>query len=80
MGAVGVAAAAIVNVDGGTWNYGVSSSKVWSYYQHHQKEHRASVSNGDGNYQDSWWKAPGVEARAETYATWSGNKSYYDVR
>ncbi|RMC46834.1 hypothetical protein F5ESL0230_02460 [Lactobacillus sp. ESL0230] len=32
--------------DGGTWNYGVGSVYVWSYYQHKSRLHRSSVRPG----------------------------------
>ncbi|WP_206165619.1 lactococcin 972 family bacteriocin, partial [Mammaliicoccus sciuri] len=35
----GIVKAYQVNVDGGTWNYGVSSQYVWSNYYHGKKTH-----------------------------------------
>ena len=75
-----IANAAVVQVEGGTWNYGTNKTKVWSHYQHQRRTHSASVGNGDGNWQKSGWKRPGRLAKAETYRTTRNNQSFYDVK
>lgn len=67
-----------VNVQGGTWNYGVGSTYVWSYYSHNRRTHKASV---HGAYDaSSGWTRKGIQARASAQKAAFGNKSYYDVK
>lgn len=75
-----VAAAAVVNVDGGTWNHGRDNSHVWSDYHHPARDHKTSVVNGKGNFATSGWVSPDQWAKSSTFSTWFGNKSFYDVR
>ncbi|WP_018118431.1 lactococcin 972 family bacteriocin [Corynebacterium mastitidis] len=42
-GGAAAALATQVNVDGGTWNYGVEGGKVWSNYYHGARSHGSSV-------------------------------------
>lgn len=72
------ALAATVYAQGGTWNYGVGNTYVWSYYSHNGRTHSASVK---GNYStSSGWTRPGVTARASATKAWTGNQSYYNVK
>ncbi|MEU5692420.1 lactococcin 972 family bacteriocin [Actinosynnema sp. NPDC020468] len=69
------ALATVVNVGGGTWDYGVDSARVWSNYYHGSKCHGSSVV---GAYYDSSGDTrAGITARASAPAKGSGNKSYY---
>lgn len=70
--------AATVYAGGGTWNYGVGTKYVWSYYSHSSKVHKSSVLGR--NYISSGWTRKGVQARASTEKAITGNKSYYDVK
>ncbi|HAJ53259.1 MAG TPA: lactococcin 972 family bacteriocin [Lactobacillus sp.] len=67
-----------VDVQGGTWNYGVGSTYVWSYYSHNSRTHSAAVK---GAYSaSSGWISPGTEARASAQKSYFGNQSFYNVK
>ena len=63
---------------GGRWNYGVGGDKVWSNYDHDNREHK-STAVGKTTY-ESGWTDPGETSYASTTAAWMGNKAYYDDR
>lgn len=67
-----------VNVQGGTWNYGVGSTYVWSYYSHGGRVHSSSVKGA--YFASSGWTRPGVQARASAQKALWGNQSYYNVK
>ncbi|GIH07737.1 hypothetical protein Rhe02_58040 [Rhizocola hellebori] len=64
------ALATVVNVGGGTWNYGVQNQggTVWSNFQQPSRRHRSSVINGYGEYYNSGCKAAGVWSYASLRA------------
>jgi lactococcin 972 family bacteriocin len=76
--------ATIVNVGGGTWNYGTSYSfpvnkNVWSHYVHNSKYHSATAIGGSNNVKvfansTFWANADTVcgaaESAAEYWATY----------
>lgn len=67
------------NKDGGYWIRGKSGSMLVSKYKHYTKEGRASVVNGEGDYNTGNWEAPGSYSYASTDWTSAGtNKAYYD--
>lgn len=71
----------IVNVGGGTWNYGTENCGFnckhdWSQYQHQQLTHSATAICG------SQWKysghvAPGVLANENAYCGWTDSTASY---
>lgn len=67
-----------IDAQGGTWNYGVGSKYVWSYYSHNKKTHKASVQGRI--YVSSGWQKKGVQARASAEKALTGNKSFYEVK
>ena len=67
-----------VNVEGGTWSYGVGSKYVYSNYYHKSKTHKSSVIGKTTN--SSGWTRKGVTSKASAQKKLSGNKSYYDVK
>lgn len=44
-----VSPATVVNVGGGTWNYGRSGSHCWSHYVHPARRHSATAIKGSTN-------------------------------
>lgn len=61
--------ATVVNVGGGTWNYGTSYSfpstkNVWSHYVHNTKYHSATAIGGTNNVKV--YKNAGTWANADT--------------
>ncbi len=70
LGAAVPALATVVNVGGGTWNYGVQNQggTVWSNYHHPSVRHRSSVINGYGEYYNSGCKSAGVWSYASLRA------------
>jgi bacteriocin, lactococcin 972 family len=77
VGGISVVNAVTVDVDGGTWDYGTSSSMVWSNYLHQSAQHRSAVI---GTYRsDSACMLPGWWARASAEKVWfQAAQSYYD--
>ena len=70
-----------VNVDGGTWNYGVGTTYVWSYYQHMKKWHKSSVKPGwFAQTFSSGWQRKGVRAKASAKRAKLGNQMFYDIQ
>lgn len=67
-----------IDASGGTWNYGVGSTYVWSYYSHKSKTHKSTVQGK--NYVTSGWIKAKTQARASAQKARSGNYSYYDVK
>lgn len=73
-----LASSYVIDAQGGTWNYGVGSKYVWSYYSHNSKTHKASV---EGKYYvTSGWIKAKTQARASAAKAAAGNQSYYDVK
>lgn len=70
--------ATTINTQGGTWNYGVGSKYVWSYYSHKHKTHKSSVQGK--YYSTSGWTRKGVKAKASAEKAKHGNRSYFDVQ
>lgn len=70
VGAAAPALATVVNVGGGTWNYGVQNQggTVWSNYHHPTRKHRSSVINGYGEYDNSGCKSANVWSYASLRA------------
>lgn len=67
--------------DGGYWVRGITfgaTSYVISRYKSDRSQGHASVVNGQGLYHAGGWKSRGTFSSAERWATWTGNKSYYD--
>ncbi|MBM6630033.1 lactococcin 972 family bacteriocin [Mammaliicoccus vitulinus] len=77
---VGIVKAYQVNVNGGTWNYGISNKYVWSNYYHGSKAH---YSTAIGRYKStsgytprrSWSKASAVKRPG--WQIWKVNRTYY---
>ena len=63
-------------VDGGTWDHGVSWTKVWSNYKHNKKRHGSSVKGK--RFVDSGCVGKGKTSRAETKRAWFGNRANYN--
>ncbi len=70
------ALATVVNVGGGTWNYGVENNggEVWSYYHHPSRNHRSSVINGYGEY----YSSPCVAPKTWSYASLRADPNHTD--
>lgn len=74
----------IKNDDGtrvGYWIYGKRDGNVVSEYKVYVGEGRASVTNGEGYYDDGGWV--GVESWSKAAKPWTSkgtNKAYYDFR
>ncbi|WP_081864119.1 lactococcin 972 family bacteriocin [Mycetocola saprophilus] len=76
-----------VEAGGGTWDYGVrsggiygSGGEVFSIYNHSQKSHRATACNAQ-SCEKTGWHAPRATATAiKRPMSFSGNKSYWDVK
>lgn len=66
-----------VNAGGGTWNYGVGSTYVWSNYYHGWKQHDStavgSYTSYSGKTNSGWWS----KASAKKKSVFA-NKSYYN--
>ena len=60
---------------GGTWNSGVSRTKVWSHYYHPKKRHRTSVKGV--YYVDSGCVGKKKWARASAPRALRGNRAWY---
>ncbi|WP_150239542.1 lactococcin 972 family bacteriocin [Nocardiopsis quinghaiensis] len=75
-GAAGAASATIVNIGGGTWDYGVGGGTVWSDYYHGSSCHSSSVSGE--YYSSSGATAAGSWARASAPDTWMVDHSYWN--
>ncbi|MCJ1783505.1 lactococcin 972 family bacteriocin [Mammaliicoccus sciuri] len=76
----GIVKAYQVNVDGGSWNYGVSDTYVWSNYYHGKKAHYSTVIGANkfsSGYtpKGRWSKASSV--RRPGWQIWKANKAYY---
>ncbi|MBF0772932.1 lactococcin 972 family bacteriocin [Mammaliicoccus sciuri] len=76
----GIVKAYQVNVDGGTWNYGVSSQYVWSNYYHGKKTHYTSVRGRywatSGYTPKGRWSKISAQKRPG-WQIWKVNKAYY---
>jgi hypothetical protein len=71
------AAATVVDVGGGTWDYGSNSSIVWSYYFHGSNKHKTSVYNG--SYHHSNCASGGSWANSSASSRWYAvDSSYWD--
>lgn len=68
------AMATVVNVGGGTWDYGAGTAVVWSDYYHGSKCHG---STSVGKTIDSDEAAKGSWSITQANVKLSGNKSYY---
>ncbi|HZG07301.1 MAG TPA: lactococcin 972 family bacteriocin [Streptomyces sp.] len=68
------ALATVVNIDGGTWDYGAGTAKVWSDYYHKDKCHG---STSVGEYIDSDEAAKGSWSITQATPKLSGNETYY---
>lgn len=55
----------VVNVGGGTWNYGRSGSHCWSHYVHPAKRHSATAIQGPANVKR--YASAGLWANADIY-------------
>ncbi|WP_278952542.1 lactococcin 972 family bacteriocin [Lactobacillus apis] len=76
----GVSPRATQERDGGTWNYGVGTTYVWSYYYHKTRLHRSSVKPGIwAALVSSNWTRKGVQSRASAPKASRGNYCYYDI-
>ncbi len=72
--------ATIVNVGGGTWNYGTSyvfpvNKNIWSHYVHNSKYHSATAIGGSNNVKvfanaTLWANADTQSGAAESSATY----------
>ncbi|MGV0342034.1 lactococcin 972 family bacteriocin [Corynebacterium mastitidis] len=77
-GGAAAALATVVNVDGGTWNYGVEGGRVWSDYHHPGLSHGSSVEGA--HRADSGCQNPDVWAKASAPSRWyAADKSYYRI-
>ena len=71
------AAATVVDVRGGTWDYGSSIWGVWSRYYNKEEWHSATVWGRDWVY--SGCKKPFTTARASSARSWNHtNEAYYN--
>lgn len=71
------AAATVVEVHGGTWDYGSSIWGVWSRYYHKEVRHSATVWGSNWVY--SGCKKPFTTARASSGHSWDHtNEAYYN--
>ncbi|MDP7978826.1 lactococcin 972 family bacteriocin [Bacillus sp. WLY-B-L8] len=67
--------------DGGYWIRGKKGNQVYSSYKHYTKYGRASVVNGEGDYEDGGWKPKNQYSTASLPWTSAGtNKAYYDYK
>lgn len=74
------ALAATQNVSGGTWNYGISNSKVYSNYYHKTKKHSSSVKNGYNERSYSGTVGANKTSYASIKSHWSAiDYSYYQT-
>jgi len=77
LGLASPALATVVNVGGGTWDYGTGGGKVWSYYYHGSKCHKSSVQGQ--YYASSGNTRAGAWARASAPDRWYAvDHAYYD--
>lgn len=78
IGSSSIVSAATIYTDGGTWNYGVGSKYVWSYYSHNYRYHSSTVY---GKLKiSSGFTRPGVRAQASSEKRWWWvNEAYYNV-
>lgn len=67
--------ATVVNVGGGTWNYGTTMGSTWSHYQHNQVKHWGTAICGSENKKVI--KPAGVWANAEAGCGWFDDKAAY---
>lgn len=76
----GIVKAYQVNVDGGSWNYGVSDTYVWSNYYHGKKAHYTTVQGrrwaSSGYTNRGRWAKVSAESNPR-WQIWRVNKSYY---
>ena len=71
------AAATVVEVHGGAWDYGSSIWGVWSRYYHKEARHSATVWGSNWVY--SGCKKPFTTARASSGHSWDHtNEAYYN--
>lgn len=64
VGMAGPALATVKKIDGGTWDYGTGSGRVWSYYYHGSKCHGSSVTGASGLV-----RSPDTRAGSWSYAS-----------
>lgn len=74
LGGAAPALATVVEVGGGTWDYGAGTAVVWSDYYHDDKCHG---STSVGAYIDSDEAAAGSWSITQAEVALSGNESYY---
>lgn len=67
-------------VGGGYWQYGVTSSTVYSKYQHASRQHKATACASGGRCVSSGWRAPGYLAVATRTKSSGGNTAFWNVR
>lgn len=71
----GIAAAEIVHIAGGIWDYGSANGTVWSHFYHNGRKHGSTAI---GKFtSDSGCVNKNVWSRASTPTAAWGNKSYY---
>lgn len=66
-------------VGGGYWQYGTTSSTVYSKYQHASRSHHSTACTKDRLCARSGWKNPGVLATAARSKSKGGNTAFWDV-
>lgn len=70
--------ATVVSASGGTWNYGVNETVVWSNYYHASKVHKSSVIGYTTH--SSAWTSPKYWSYSSASKSGFTNKAYYDIR
>ena len=77
MTAVAAPAVAVVQVGGGSWDYGVNAFWNWSNYYHPNNNHRSSVETS-GIVHRSACTSPGNWSHVQTVSALSGNSAYWN--
>lgn len=78
IGSSSIVSAATIYTDGGTWNYGVGSKYVWSYYSNNYRYHSSTAIGKTRSF--SGFRKPGVRALASSEKRWWWrNEAYYNV-
>jgi lactococcin 972 family bacteriocin len=72
----GAALATVAHPEGGTWDYGVTSSVAYSNYHHATKHHGSTAQNGNGTVR-SPNVTPGSWSNAQIKKATGGNKAFY---
>ncbi|MBB4071312.1 lactococcin 972 family bacteriocin [Canibacter oris] len=82
-GAAAANAVVTYPAEGGTWDYGVDSSTIWSNYYHSTRSHGSSVRNCHGSLTRSPNVGPGHWSHATRYDGCTGwfktDQAYYRV-